>query len=145
MGYYFPKAKTVANLNPEQSERYKTLRSPGTELPSALKDRFQAIKERIGHITSGEIWSAFEELWQDAVVCWILSGENPEIEWTDLHTEEKEPTEGERQRAKGWWDNFFREMKEREEREKRELDVWERTNYPVRYFFRKLFARFRSI
>lgn len=137
MGYYFTKAKTTADLSPKQNERYRALRSKGTELLPTLKSRFEAIKERIGPITSGEIWSAFEELWQDAVVCWILSDENPEIEWIDLHTEEKEPTEEERQRAKEWQENFFREMQEREEREKREYDEWEKVHHPIRRLFWK--------
>lgn len=144
MGYYFPKARTTANLNPEQNERYQALRSEGAKLPPALQRRLLDIKERIDPVTSGEIMSAFDELWQDAVVCWILSGENPDIQWIDLQTEEEEPTEEDRQRAKDWWEHFSGELKESEEQRERYFNEWERKTYPVRTFFRDLFARFRK-
>ena len=59
MGYYFPEAKTVADLAPGQTERYKRLRSKGMELPPSLKTRFEAIKERVGPLTSSENMASF--------------------------------------------------------------------------------------
>lgn len=144
MGYYFPKAKTMADLTPEQTERYKALRSKGEELPPPLQARFGAIKERIGPLTSGEIMSAFEELWQDAVVNWVLSNENPNIEWVYPEAWKDERTPEELQRDREAWEATVRGWKEREEREKREFDEWERKTYPIRTFFRNLFARFRK-
>jgi len=144
MGYYFPKAKTTADLNPEQIERYKMLRSKGMESPPQLKEHFEAVKERIGPLTSGEIMSAFEELWQDAVVNWILFGENPDIEWVYPEAWKDERTPEELQRDREAWKNTLREWKERDVREKREFEEWERKTYPIRTFFRDLFARFRK-
>ncbi len=144
MGYYFPKAKTTADLSPEQNERYQALRSKDVELPQPLQVRFEVIKERIGPVTSGEIMSAFEELWQDAVVCWVLSNENPEIEWVDPEFAKDERTPEELQRDREAWENTLREWRERDEREKRELEEWERKTYPIRTFFRDMFARFRK-
>ena len=143
MGHYFPKAKTMADLSLEQKERYNVLRSKGAELPEPLKARFEAVKERIGPITSGEIWSALKELWQDAIVCWILS-ENSEIEWLDLEFAKDERTEEELQRDREVWENTVRGWIEREEREKREYEEWEKKEYPVRYFLQKFFDRFRK-
>jgi hypothetical protein len=135
MGYYFPRAKTAADLNPEQRERYEMLRSSETEQPPpALKARFESIKKRIGPITSGDIWAAFDELWQDAITCWILSGENPKIEWVDLHTEERKPAEEERRRAQKWTEEFLRKLEEDQKCRERELEEWAKINYPVRYF-----------
>lgn len=145
MGYYFPKAKTVADLSEEQKGRYEELRAPETELPLALKNRLEVIKERIGPITSGEVWSAFEELWRDAVVCWILANENPDIEWVDLELAKDERTEEELQRDREAWENTVREWREREERERREYDDWEKKEYPVRHYIRKFFSRFRNL
>ena len=144
MGYYFPKAKTVPDLNPEQTERYKTLRSKGVELPPPLKDRFESVKERIGPLTSGEIMSAFEELWQDAVVNWILSGENPDIEWVYPEAWKDERTPEELQRDREAREETVRRWKERDECEKREFEEWERKTYPIRTFFRDLFEHFRK-
>ena len=144
MGYYFPKAKTKVDLSSEQNERYQALRSKGAELPPSLKDRFGAVKERIGPLTSGEIMSAFEELWQDAVVNWILSGENPDIAWIYPEAWKDERTLQELQRDREAWEETVRGWKEREEREKREFEEWERKSYPIRTFFRDLFVRFRK-
>lgn len=143
MGYYFPKAKTTADLNPEQSGHYQALRSKGVELPEPLKSRFEAVKERIGPITSGEIMSAFEELWQDAVVNWVLSGENPDIAWIYPEAWKDERTPEELQRDREAWETMLREWKDREERGEREFEEWERKTYPIRTFFRDLLARFR--
>ena len=144
MGYYFPEAKTKADLTPEQAERYNSLRAKGAGLPEPLKLRFEAVKERIGPLTSGEIMSAFEELWQDAVVNWILSGEDPDIAWVYPEAWKDERTQEELQRDREAWKETVRGWKEREEREKREFEEWERKNYPIRTFFRDLFARFRK-
>lgn len=145
MGYYFPKAKTTSDLTSKQNERYKVLRSREVELPSSLKDRFETIGKRIGPVTSGEIWSAFEELWQDAVVCWIISGENSEIEWSDLELVKDERTEEELQRDREAWQNTLREWKDRDKRERQECNEWERKKYPVRCFLRKLFSSIKAM
>jgi hypothetical protein len=143
MGYYFPKAETKEALNPKQLERYRSLRSIGGERPPALNSRLEAIVKRIGSITSGEIWPALEELVQDAFVAWVLADEDPaKVEWLDHYTEEKEPTEEERQRSKEWWGSFQREFKEREERQKREYDEWEKADRPIFHFFRRTLSYF---
>lgn len=142
MGYYFPKAKTTADLiTPEQVKRYNALRTKGAELPEPLKLRFEAVKQRIGPLTSGEIMSAFEELWQDAVVNWILSNENPEIEWVDPEFAKEGRTPEELQRDREAWKATVRGWKERKERERHEFDEREKKEYPVRHLFRKFFER----
>lgn len=147
MSYYF-KGKKKTDLTTEQKERYAVLRSRDVELPPQLETRLETIREYIGPITSGEVWSAFEELWQDAVVCWILSGENPNIEWVYPEIWRDERTQEEKQQDKAAWEKVLRERNAREECRKRESEQWrhklEREIHPIRTFFRDLIARFRK-
>ena len=90
MGYCFPGTRQKNDLNPVQRKRYEELRSKAgaAHWGPALRERLATVKEYIGPITSGEIWSAREELVQDAFVAWIIAGENPEkVEWVKLERE----------------------------------------------------------
>lgn len=121
---YFPKAKEKKDLDPSQQERYDTLvTTPTRELPPKLQERLVFIKEYIGPITSGEIWSAHNELAEDAVVNWILSEEDPlQIKWTEprqLKASQFPPTEEEKRKAQEWWENFKRDHEEWRQRQAR--------------------------
>lgn len=116
MGYYFEKARSRKDLSPEQLERYNAFRSPDSTLPipQELHDRIEFIKEYVGLVTSGEVWSAFEELVQDAFVAWIIAGEDPQkVQW--IHPDNlatpppPPPTEEEERERQEWLDSLHRE------------------------------------
>ncbi len=87
MGYYFEKARSLKDLDLAQKKRYEELRSSDYQTPQELSDRIKFVKRHIGPVTSGEIWSAAEELIQDTVVTWILADEDPlKVEWSDPDT-----------------------------------------------------------
>ena len=112
MGYYFHNGKGEKSLSPEQVARYKELRQLSSEAtPAALNERLEAIKEFIGPITSGEVWSAYEELLKDAFANWVLADEDPEkVKWVELKVSEPEPpTEEERKRTQEWLESMRKE------------------------------------
>lgn len=149
MGYYYAKARSLKDLNEEQQARYREIRSPENDdrHPELIR-RYDEVKEYIGPLFNGETMSALEELVQDSVVTWILADEDPsKVQWSnpkDLIVPEPEPTEEERQRNREAWDAMVRRWEEREAREKLEYEEWEKKEYPVRHFFKKLFDRFRK-
>ncbi len=120
MGYYFEKARSLKGLSPEQKERYKALRAPGQLIPSELRVRIEAMKTYIGLITSGEIWSALDELVQDSIVNWILAGEDPaKVQWVnpdELVVPTPPSTEEDEQRADEWAKSFMKELEEQRAR-----------------------------
>ena len=148
MGYYFERARTKKELDTEQKIRYEILRAPSTVLHPALEARLEACKAYVGPITSGEVWSALDELAQDAFVVWVLAGEDPaKVEWKnpdDLTVPQPPPTDEERRRAAEWAENFKRGLEEdRQEaarlRQQAEAD-WQK-QHPIRHFFRQLAER----
>ncbi len=110
MGYYFPKARSLKDLDLQQQERYKILRSTGRNQQPALLSRIETVEKHAGPITSGEIWSALEELLQDVFVTWILAGEDPEkVQWVDpedLTEPTPPPTEEEKLKTREWLESL---------------------------------------
>lgn len=127
MGYYFEKAKSLKDLNPEQQKRYKTLRSKDQVLSQELLSRFEVVKEYIGPLTSGEIISALEELVEDIFVTWILAGEDlTQVEWVDpkeLAIPKKPLTEEEKRKANEWWKKFEEKLDANRKREEQLLQL----------------------
>lgn len=107
MGYYYEKARTSKDLSEEQLNRYNALRSTGLKDLPELLSRLEEIKEYIGPLFNGETMSAHEELVQDAIVTWILAGEDPEkVSWTepsDLAVEPPPRTEEEKRASAEAW------------------------------------------
>ena len=150
MGYYFEKAKTRESMNTEQLERYEAFRSSDSTfpIPQELHDRIEFIKKYIGPITSGEIVAALEELIQDAIVTWILAGENPQkVQWThpdDIAT--PPPTEEEKQENRKRWEETVARWEEENKHKQAELELWKREHRIERWkqigaFFQRLLGR----
>lgn len=82
---YFPTAKSEQDLNSQQLELYKSLRTLGGKRSPELHARITAIKQFVGPVTSGEIIAAEEELMEDAFVSWVLANEDPQrVTWVEL-------------------------------------------------------------
>lgn len=145
MGYNFSEAKDRKSLNDKQKERFDEL-YPLSNLPDALKNRIDRAIEYVGPINNGEAWAARNELITDAIVVWILAGEDPQkVQWLDLEKMDVPPpplSEEEKARRKKKNDDFLRELNEKSERRRREYDEWERKHHPIRYFFFETLPRY---
>jgi hypothetical protein len=86
MGQYFPAAKDESALNPTQLRRYQTLRiTPEDQWPQPLQDRLDEVKLYVGPLNSSDDYGSLQELIKDAVVSWVLAGEDSQnVAWIDL-------------------------------------------------------------